>query len=244
MQGYDLFMLLVLAAAVVWGFWKGFAWQVASIASLTLSYFVALKFRAPMTAMLKQSIEVKEPLDTFLAMLILFLGTSLVVWVAFNLIADVIEKVKLKEFDRQLGAILGMAKGVLICALITLFGLTLLSEDQRKMIVTSKSGHYIAVLLDRAGPLMPEEVHTVLEPYIKRLDEQLDYTPTEDGTSNFSFPNNTADQRNVAAPSRSRYAPKNSGDGYGQPYVQPSAPSSANSQSGGFSPFFQPSGGQ
>ena len=54
-------------------------------------------------------------------MLILFLGTGLVVWIGFNLVSEMIERVKLKEFDRQLGALFGAAKGVLLCVLITLF---------------------------------------------------------------------------------------------------------------------------
>ena len=34
MQAYDIFMLIVLALAIVWGAWKGLAWQIASIASI------------------------------------------------------------------------------------------------------------------------------------------------------------------------------------------------------------------
>ena len=30
MQAYDLLMLIVLALAIVWGAWKGLAWQIAS----------------------------------------------------------------------------------------------------------------------------------------------------------------------------------------------------------------------
>ena len=40
-QIYDLIMILVLAAAAIFGFWKGLAWQIASFGSIVLSYFVA-----------------------------------------------------------------------------------------------------------------------------------------------------------------------------------------------------------
>ncbi|MBI3469059.1 MAG: hypothetical protein HY000_39145, partial [Planctomycetes bacterium] len=39
----------------------------------------------------------------------------------------------------------------------------------------------IALLLDRAGPMMPPELHDVLDPYIERLDQELE--PTLDGQS-------------------------------------------------------------
>ncbi len=59
MQIYDFVMIGVLVAALVFGAWKGFAWQVASLASLTLSYFVALRFSAD----LAPHISDREPLN-------------------------------------------------------------------------------------------------------------------------------------------------------------------------------------
>jgi membrane protein required for colicin V production len=169
MQAYDIFMLIVLAAAIVWGAWKGLAWQIASLASIVLSYFVALNFRQPLAAVINAS----PPWNVFLAMLILFLGTGLVVWVGFNLVSEMIERVKLKEFDRQLGALFGAAKGVLLCVIVTLFSVALLGDSQRQAICNSKSGYYIAVLLDRADAVIPSELHQVLDPYINQLDKTI-----------------------------------------------------------------------
>lgn len=180
MQPYDILMLIVLAFAIIWGAWKGLAWQIASIASIGLSYFVALHFRMPLARIINAS----PPWNMFLAMLILFLGTGLIVWVCFNLISEIIERVKLKEFDRQLGALFGAAKGVLLCVLITLFSVALLGDTQRQAICTSKSGYYIAVLLDRADMMIPRELHEVLAPYLDRLDRDIPHPHTADG----SFP--------------------------------------------------------
>src|SRR5262245_13667643 len=55
MQAYDILMLIVLALAIVWGAWKGLAWQIASIASIGLSYFVALHFRLPLARVINAS---------------------------------------------------------------------------------------------------------------------------------------------------------------------------------------------
>jgi membrane protein required for colicin V production len=167
MQGYDFVMIGVLVGAVAWGAWKGFAWQVASTASMVLSYFVALNFRAP----LAQIITAEPPWNVFAAMLILFLGTSLIVWLCFNFVSAAIEKMKLKEFDRQVGAILGLAKGVILCVIITLFAMTLLDQPRRQAIVNSRSGMYIAQLLAKADAIMPKEVRQVLAPYIDGLEQ-------------------------------------------------------------------------
>lgn len=178
MQAYDILMLIVLALAIVWGAWKGLAWQIASIASIGLSYFVALHFRQPLAGVINAS----PPWNVFLSMLILFLGTGLIVWIGFNLVSEMIERVKLKEFDRQLGAVFGAAKGVLLCVLVTLFSVALLGDAQRQAICNSKSGYYIAVLLDRADMVIPRELHDVLAPYLERLDQDIEHPHVADGS--------------------------------------------------------------
>lgn len=170
METYDLLMLAVLAVATILGARKGLAWQVASVASIFASYYVAYHFRAPVA----QQIRVEAPWNTFAAMLVLYLGCSLVIWLAFRLLSGLLDNLKLKDFDRHAGATLGLARGVLWCVIITLFAVTLLDESRRQAIVRSRSGHYIAILLDRSEAIMPEELHQVLDPYVRTLDERLD----------------------------------------------------------------------
>jgi len=184
MQGYDFVMIGVLIGAVAWGAWKGFAWQVASTASMVLSYFVALNFRTP----LSQIIKTDPPWNVFVSMLILFLGTSLVVWLCFNFVSQAIEKMKLKEFDRQVGAILGFVKGVILCVLITLFAMSLLDQPRRQAIINSRSGMYIAQLLAKADAIMPREIRQVLAPYVDGLEQNMStsgyYAPPPDYQNN------------------------------------------------------------
>jgi membrane protein required for colicin V production len=118
-------------------------------------------------------IPVQSPWRVFLAMLLLYIGTSLAIWIVFRLVSRLIDRVKLKDFDRQIGALLGFAKGVVLCTLITFFAVTLLGEKQRAAIVNSKSGYYIAVLLNGADLVMPEEIHGLLQPYLDVLDKRL-----------------------------------------------------------------------
>ncbi len=169
MQIYDVIMLLVLAGAIAFGAWKGLAWQLASLSAIFVSYFVAYQYRHVLAA----RIDAPSPWNVFVSMLILYLGTSLVIWLVFRLVKGFIDKLKLKEFDRHAGALLGAGKGVLLCVLVTLFAITLLSKDQQQVIVDSRSGYYIALLLDQAHGIMPSEVHDVLHPYIHELDENL-----------------------------------------------------------------------
>lgn len=169
METYDILMLIVLVAAVVFGALKGFAWQLASFASITVSYIVAYRYREPFS----ESINADPPWNRFLAMLILYVGTSLVIWMAFRMVSNSIDRLKLTEFDRQVGAVFGFGKGVLYCTLITLFAVTLLGPEISDRIVRSKSGYYIANVLDRSNLIMPPDVHEVIGPYLERFDQQV-----------------------------------------------------------------------
>ncbi len=44
-------------------------------------------------------------------MLVLYLLSGVLIWFAFQLIRETIERVKLKDFDHQLGGLFGLSKG-------------------------------------------------------------------------------------------------------------------------------------
>jgi membrane protein required for colicin V production len=169
MQTYDLVMLAVLGAATIFGFWKGLAWQVASLASLVVSYFVALRFADSLAPMVSDH----APFNKFVAMLIIYAVASAAIWMLFRVVAGVIDGVKLKEFDRQMGALVGFAKGVLLCIAITFFAVTLAGDANRDQIIASRSGQYIVQVLDKADSVAPPEIKKVIAPYIAQINERL-----------------------------------------------------------------------
>lgn len=120
-EGYDLVMIGILAVAALLGYFKGMVWQLAWIAGIVASSFVALRFAAPLAPYFGQ----QAPWNRYIAMLALYAGTSLVVWLVFRMIAGAINAVHLSAFDHQLGLLLGLAKGALLCVVITFFSVTL-----------------------------------------------------------------------------------------------------------------------
>lgn len=179
-QPYDIVMLVVLFGAAVLGAWKGMVWQIASLASILVSGGVAVHFSAPMAPYFSA----KEPWNRFIAMFVLYVLTSLAIWLIFRMVSKLIDRVKLKEFDRQMGAMFGLAKGILLCIVITFFAVTL-SEQARQMVLRSRSGDAIARLTRHAGPLLPEDIRAVVGKYIDELDQKLDPNtpPAQQGDS-------------------------------------------------------------
>ncbi len=168
-QPYDILMLAVLVGLAVLGAWKGVAWQIAALSSLVVSWIVAVRFGTTLAPLVSDN----EPWNKFIAMLLLYLGTSLAIWSFFRLIKGMIDRVQLKDFDRQMGALFGLVKGVLWCLLITFFAVTL-SETSRQWVLQSKSGYYTALLIQHGTPILPEDVRNLLGKYIKQLDEGLE----------------------------------------------------------------------
>lgn len=177
MEVYDICMLAVLVLATLFGAYKGMAWQVASLASIVASYLVALRFSEQFAPRFGD----QAPLNRFIAMFVLYMVTSLGIWFAFRIVKNFIDRVRLREFDRQMGALVGAAKGVLLCVAITFFAVTL-SERARAAVLQSRSGLVIAQLLDRAEGVMPRELHTMLDPYLNRLEQELKPGQESDST--------------------------------------------------------------
>lgn len=169
MQIYDIIMLVVLLGTAVFGFLKGMAWQIASLASVILSGVVALYVSPRVAPFFGET----APRNRVWAMIVLYVLTALGVWLIFRVVAGWIDRVKLKEFDHQLGALFGLAKGALWCILIT-FCLVMLNERARQAILPTYSGRYIAVAINRATPVLPTEVTEYLGKYIQEFDRKLD----------------------------------------------------------------------
>ena len=168
MYPYDLLMLLVLVSVTIFGFVKGMAWQLATLTSVVLSFFAAVHFSPAIAPFFSK----EAPWNRFLAMLTVYLVTSAAIWLVFRLVRRVIDRVKLQEFDRQAGALFGLAKGVLLCIVITFFAVTL-SQPVRESVLRSRSGYYIAYIIRHATPVLPQELRDVLGKYIDQLNANL-----------------------------------------------------------------------
>lgn len=169
MSIYDLVMLIIFIGAILFGLWKGLAWQVASVAAIFLSYFVSVTFRGQLATF----ISAEEPWNQFAAMLILFLGTSLVVWSIFAMVKGRIKEMELNGFDRQAGALLGAVKGALLCMVVTMFAVTLLGTTARNAIYASRSGGYIVRGINQISAVVPTEIHKYIDPYIAEFNNKI-----------------------------------------------------------------------
>ena len=164
---YDIIMAAVLVTATLYGAWKGSAWQLTSLTSIVVGYFIAYRYHAVVSPW----IPVPAPGSVVLAMLLLFLLTSWAIWAAFRRLAKWLDRLQLRGFDHRLGALLGLAKGTILCVVITFCAVVFLGASQRQAIVQSTSGYCAAVLLQRSRRLLPAEAREVLELFWEALEQ-------------------------------------------------------------------------
>ena len=169
LEGYDLVMLGILAGAALLGYFKGMVWQLAWIAGIFASSYVAFRFGSVVAPFFGT----QAPWNRFAAMLAIYVGTSLAVWLVFRVISGAINAVHLSAFDHQLGLLLGLAKGVLLCVVVTFFSV-ILAPAYRHQIVASRSGRLVAELIVRADPYLPTEIHETVDPFVKQFEKQFD----------------------------------------------------------------------
>jgi uncharacterized membrane protein required for colicin V production len=164
---YDALMLLIVIVALVQGAWRGMVWQLAPIASLILGYIVAY----PMSITAAQYFG-RPPLNRLWAMLAIYAVVSMGVYLFIRSLRESLEKMKLVEFDRHLGGLLGAVKGVLFTVALTI-GLITISDDARDIILKSESVTIAARIMNTISPILPEQLNALVSPYVKNLNDQL-----------------------------------------------------------------------
>ncbi len=162
---YDLLTLGILMYAMFRGAMKGVVWQLATIAALLMCFF----FSGSLSHVVAPFIRVEEPLNKWIAMLILYLGFSFVSFGVARVMHEAIESMRIEALDRHLGALLGLVKGAMFSLFLTFFLVTL-SHSARESIINSESGYVAAVAIDRLDPVIPGDLHALLEPYLRRMD--------------------------------------------------------------------------
>lgn len=191
---YDGVMALIVFFTTIHGFWKGATWQIAPIMSLVLGYMVAM----PMSVTTAHYFG-SPPQNRLFALVTIYIATSLVVYLLVRSFREGIEKAKLTEFDRHLGALLGALKGVLLTLSITVI-LLIYSSMAREIILKSESSTIAAKIINAVYPILPRAMNQLLRPYLQQLDRELPLDLNDQGTQNLLNNDTLPERRSPLTP--------------------------------------------
>lgn len=129
MTFFDYAVLGIIGLSVLLSMLRGFVRETLALAGWVAAFFVAKLYTLELAPLLPDAIP-GESLRLLAAFLILFLITLLISSLLAIALAEVFKKIGLGWLDRLLGAVFGVARGVLIVAVIVLLaGLTTIPRE-------------------------------------------------------------------------------------------------------------------
>jgi uncharacterized membrane protein required for colicin V production len=164
---YDAIMLIVVIGMMIQGAYRGMIWQIAPIVSLVLGYIVAYPMSITAAPYFGQ-----PPLNQLWAMIAIYAAVSLAVYLFMRSLRESFDRLKLTEFDRHLGGLLGLVKGALIAIVVTV-GLISVSPQARDLILKSESSTIAARTVNTISPILPDALNALIRPYVQHLNDQL-----------------------------------------------------------------------
>ncbi len=157
-------VIAIVAWAAVRGAKKGFLHQASWIVALV----VCAVFGRQCCAQYADRIHAPAPLNEWICVTLLYLAASLVCFAAVRVLRAIIERVKMDEYDRHLGSILGILKGVLVCMILVAV-LAVASETTDRAVRPSMSRRATVVIMDRLMPALSDKLIRLVSPLVDEL---------------------------------------------------------------------------
>jgi membrane protein required for colicin V production len=118
---FDFVVILVVAASIGIGIWRGLVRELFSLASWILSFWIAMKLTHVAADWLPASVT-----NPGLRLVIAFIGLMLVSLLVFSLttllLVHLVKAAGLKSSDRMLGAFFGLVRGIVVVVILVLVG--------------------------------------------------------------------------------------------------------------------------
>lgn len=131
MTSFDYLVLAIIGLSIILSVMRGLLIEALSILGWIAAFFVAKTYSSQLMPMMPADIPT-ESMRILAAFLVLFFATLLVASLLAIALTAIFKKIGLGWLNRLLGAIFGLARGVLIvCILVFLAGLTDAPKDER-----------------------------------------------------------------------------------------------------------------
>lgn len=156
----DALMALVVLVSLLVGAWRGFLYEVFSLAGWVAAYFAARWWAADVAAQLPMA-GASEELRYGVAFLAVFVGAAFLAGLVSWLIRKLASKAGLRPVDRVLGATFGVLRGGLLLVLLTV-GVGLTPWAQHDAWIASPSAQFLTVVAQEGRTWLPQELMKVI----------------------------------------------------------------------------------
>jgi membrane protein required for colicin V production len=166
MNGFDVFVLVVISFCLIRGYFKGLIGEVSGIIGVVVGFYGANTYYQILTPYLEGFVE-SPGARSLICFFVLFCGILILISILAALIRKFLRLVFLGWMDRFFGLIFGTAKGVLIVSVLFIMMTTFVPEDTQ-FLAGSKAVPHIAKIADAMTLFLSEGMETDLS---KQLEE-------------------------------------------------------------------------
>ena len=156
MTAFDYTVLLIVGVSILISVMRGLVREALALAGWVAAFWVAASYSVPLAPLLPEAVP-NETLRLLAAFVALFLGSLLLASLLTIALAELVKKLGMGAVDRGLGALFGLARGVLIVLVMVLAaGLTPLPRQGfwRNAMLSSPFEAFVVVV----KPWLPVEL--------------------------------------------------------------------------------------
>jgi membrane protein required for colicin V production len=156
----DLMLSLVVLVSLAVGAWRGFLYEVFSLAGWVAAFFLARLWAADVAQHLPMT-GASDGLQYAAAFVLVFVATAFVAGLISWLIRKLAVQVGLRPVDRVLGATFGVVRAAVLLVVLA-FGVTLTPLAKHEAWVQSPGAQFLVVVAQQGKTWLPEELMKVL----------------------------------------------------------------------------------
>jgi membrane protein required for colicin V production len=150
MTSFDIFVSVVLGISLIFSIMKGFVREIFSLLAYVGGYLMAVKYQDTLVRILIESIPSK-PIAKLVAFVAIYIVTAIIISLIGKIAKGILlSGTDLSMFDRLLGGVVGLARGVIIMVAIT-FPLKFFPEISKKITEDSYTAPYFVKVLSFAN---------------------------------------------------------------------------------------------
>ena len=152
---YDIFLIVIIAAGFLYGFFKGIISEIFALAAFVVGFIVAMKFSFVIQPYILPLAK-REPFALIVTFILLFILSAAVIILLGIFFKRTIRFIRLTWLDKLIGSAFGIVKGVIIAGLISLLIYTFVPVG-KDFIKKSTLGKRTVNLVKLAVYLLPEK---------------------------------------------------------------------------------------
>jgi uncharacterized membrane protein required for colicin V production len=167
---FDMLLLAHVVPGILLGMWFGLSRQLGGMAAISLGFGLG----PALAADLGDRLQVEGTIARFVLFGLAYAAIALGCLLAGRGLRRLFVAARLGGYDRHLGAFLGGAFGLALCAVTTLVLMNVFEEGRREF-RERPSGRLVARAIEGIHEAMPADVGRALDPFLPRPDVERDH---------------------------------------------------------------------